>query len=348
MILLAAFLVTVKSNKRLSNQLFAAFLIITAFDLAGLFLGKNISSLFAIKILRSSSSLLQMPFFYLYVLSVCFSDFTIKIKHFLHIILFLLFALIFTLTSFSPLSFQIYTIAIEVQYITYIFAIFWILKKYKTVYLENYSNPNYTYYKWLFQVTVVFCIAHIFVLIKLYISYFQKEQVLFQSINILISLSALFVTCWFVLKALYNPQIFSGIKMELKPLESQNESKPSNAKESVRSKDSIKKLSLYMEREKPYLDFDLTLQKLSFQICIPEKKLSSLINHDLGQHFFDFINEYRINEAKSILENPTKHDLTVLEILYEVGFNSKSSFYTAFKKMTNQTPIQYRKKFMVK
>ena len=57
--------------------------------------------------------------------------------------------------------------------------------------------------------------------------------------------------------------------------------------------------------------------------------------------FFDYINEYRINDAKTLLKEQT--DLTVLEILYKIGFNSKSSFYTAFKKETQQTPTKYRK-----
>jgi AraC-like DNA-binding protein len=98
-----------------------------------------------------------------------------------------------------------------------------------------------------------------------------------------------------------------------------------------------------MKDERPYLDFELTLQKLALKTDIPEKELSLLINHYLGKHFFDFINEYRINEAKVILANPDKKEVTILEILYQVGFNSKSSFYTAFKKFTNKTPTQYRK-----
>jgi len=58
-----------------------------------------------------------------------------------------------------------------------------------------------------------------------------------------------------------------------------------------------------------------------------------VINHYLKKHFFDFVNEYRINAAAEILKNPSNNKLTVLEILYDVGFNSKSSFNTAFKKI---------------
>ena len=72
------------------------------------------------------------------------------------------------------------------------------------------------------------------------------------------------------------------------------------------------------------------------------RDLSVLINQDLNQHFFDFVNEYRIKKAMSILGDTTKYHLTVLKILYDVGFNSKSSFNTAFKKHTGTTPTQYR------
>jgi AraC-like DNA-binding protein len=96
-----------------------------------------------------------------------------------------------------------------------------------------------------------------------------------------------------------------------------------------------------METEKPYLDDALTLQKLAEKISIPEKQLSILINQSAGKHFFDFINEFRINYAKTLLKEQPQ--LTVLEVLYEAGFNSKSSFYTAFKKETGITPTDYRK-----
>ena len=85
----------------------------------------------------------------------------------------------------------------------------------------------------------------------------------------------------------------------------------------------------------------MTLQKLAAQVDMPEKELSILINQQIGKHFFDFINEYRIREAKILLKD--QPNLTVLEILYQVGFNSKSSFYTAFKKETGITPSDYRK-----
>jgi YesN/AraC family two-component response regulator len=97
-----------------------------------------------------------------------------------------------------------------------------------------------------------------------------------------------------------------------------------------------------MTEKEPFLDPSLTIQELSNQINIPVRDLSILINHHMDQHFFDFVNEYRIQKAMNILKDQSKSQLTVLEILYEVGFNSKSSFNTSFKKYTSLTPTAYR------
>ncbi|MFC0181885.1 helix-turn-helix domain-containing protein [Pseudarcicella hirudinis] len=95
--------------------------------------------------------------------------------------------------------------------------------------------------------------------------------------------------------------------------------------------------------EKPFLNPSLTIQDVSDGIGIPVRDLSVLINHKLEQHFYDFVNTYRIEKAMDLLKDVTKNKLTILEILYDVGFNSKSSFNTAFKKHTGNTPTAYRK-----
>ena len=98
-----------------------------------------------------------------------------------------------------------------------------------------------------------------------------------------------------------------------------------------------------MEEEEPYLDSSLSMHELAGQLNMKVKDLSLLINHTLNQHFFDFINHYRISRAMELLRDPKNKQLTVLEVLYEVGFNSKSSFNTLFKKQTGLTPTQFRK-----
>lgn len=343
MILLSVFLFTVKTKNKAPNTIFGIYLLVITFDLIGLFTNKTLQYP-AIQNLKVASSLLQLPLFYLYVLSACYSNFKITKKHAIHFFLFIVFLVIFYITDASNQSLLLYEIVSEIQFISYIIAIFIVLKKYKTIYLENYSNANYAIYKWLFQITLFSCIAHSFVLVRWFLSNsIYQEYVL--NINLLISFSVLSITIFFVLKALYYPQLFTGININLEPLSttSKKKTKALSAKESEVKSQYLETLITFMNDKKPYLDFELTLQKLSVKTKIPEKELSLLINHHLGKHFFDFINEYRINDAKKLLQATSKKDLTVLEILYEVGFNSKSSFYSAFKKATNQTPTQYRK-----
>jgi len=97
-----------------------------------------------------------------------------------------------------------------------------------------------------------------------------------------------------------------------------------------------------MQQKKPYLKNDLTLQDLADLLSIPSYHLSQIINDRMEQNFFDFINCYRIEEAKILLQDPRSELLTILAIAEEVGFNSKSSFNNAFKKCTLMTPTQYK------
>lgn len=104
----------------------------------------------------------------------------------------------------------------------------------------------------------------------------------------------------------------------------------------------LKKLLHFMETEKPYLDPDICLHRLSERLMIPNHYLSQVINGRLNRNFYDFINQYRIEEAKRILTDSKNH-LTIIEVAFRVGFNSKSAFNRAFKKNINMTPSDFKK-----
>jgi AraC-like DNA-binding protein len=227
--------------------------------------------------------------------------------------------------------------------------IFMTLNQYKKNYLQSYTNPENLSYKWLSQMITVLLIAHLFVVTK-FLFGFSNDLNLQLLLNVIVSIIALLVSSYFVLKALYQPQLFRGIELKEEPIsvfvKKENKELATELTPEIEAK--IKTLKTFMTEEEPFLDADLTIQNLALQIGFPPKELSILINHHLGKHFFDFINEYRIQKAKSILENPENKEITVLEILYQVGFNSKSSFNTAFKKHCQITPIEYRKQALSK
>ncbi len=102
------------------------------------------------------------------------------------------------------------------------------------------------------------------------------------------------------------------------------------------------KLTRLLESEKPYLDSDLSLPKLAARLDTSPHNLSQLLNDRLGQTFFDWLATYRIAEAQRLLNEPATAHLKIDEIAERVGYNSPSAFHTAFKRLTNQTPAQYR------
>ena len=91
-----------------------------------------------------------------------------------------------------------------------------------------------------------------------------------------------------------------------------------------------------------YMDPDITLDKLAESLKILPRDLSSLINRHFGINFYEFINRYRIEEAKRMLTSEEYKATTITDIYLKVGFNSKSVFYTFFKKLEGMTPSQCR------
>jgi len=102
-------------------------------------------------------------------------------------------------------------------------------------------------------------------------------------------------------------------------------------------------LRALMEEEKVFLDPDLTLQKLAQRLNIHYNHLSRIINEKYGESFNSYINRHRIEEAKKRLSDPAFADKSILDIMLETGFYSKSTFNTAFRKFTGKSPSDYRK-----
>lgn len=121
--------------------------------------------------------------------------------------------------------------------------------------------------------------------------------------------------------------------------------KYTNARLSEQESTSYKELLFEkITHERLYLDPDMTLKKLANLLSIPYYQLSQLINNKLGKNFSEFINAYRIEEAKRLLCDPEHQDEKIESIGYDAGFSNPSSFYAAFKKETQLTPSAFKKK----
>lgn len=105
----------------------------------------------------------------------------------------------------------------------------------------------------------------------------------------------------------------------------------------------LTRLLKYMDDEKPYLDGDLNINDLSRKTGIPRHHITEVLNEKHKRNFFSFINEYRVKEVISRINDPKYQHYTILAIAFDSGFNSKSTFNTFFKAYTGKTPSEYRK-----
>ena len=97
-----------------------------------------------------------------------------------------------------------------------------------------------------------------------------------------------------------------------------------------------------METEKIYMDSELSLTHLAEKIDVSTNHLSMLLNEYIGKNFYDYINNFRVEEVKSRLRDPSYQKQTLSSIGGDCGFNSKSAFNRIFKNLTGKTPSEFQ------
>lgn len=366
--LLALFLLTAKTGRRLSNGLFGAFILLNAIDISSWLVNDWLAQFPELLLFKITLNTLINPAFYLYVVAVCYFDFRLRTRHWwIHLVPFVLLNLVMVprfyaagtaaqlefLRHYGSMPEALFGRVIgQLQFGFYMVAVLRTLRRYQLTYVENYADSSSITYRWLWRLTLALTGLHLVVLLKEAVRY-STHQALFNGLELWVGLSATVVLCWWLLQALHHPELFRSVDSRIKPVAEllavaavpttetpvEDLSAPSSTPEFQERAHSLR---THMTQAQPYLDPDLTIQELARQLHWPVRELSLLINHHLDQHFFGLVNEYRIRHSMRLLGDAAQRERTVLEILYAVGFNSKSSFNTSFKKLTGQTPTQFR------
>lgn len=277
-------------------------------------------------------ALLWGPSFFLYINSICQPvqpKIWMKLLHFIPFLFYNLYFVFIHPDLDTLVSFLSYII--DLQVLGYILASIWEyykLKRNEKIYQSLQANDMLKWLQYVVFGYLTTCTVDD-VFIRFFVNVPSISSYALSSIPFSIYLTGL------LYKGLLHQQVFINKKKYTSSSLTQ-----ANAK-------SIQKMLLdYIEAEKPHLNSELTIKELAESIEISERHLSQIINEYKQQHFYDFINSYRIEDAKHMLldANSTKN---ITQIMYDAGFNSKTAFNKAFRKFTGTTPSQFKKNGIV-
>jgi len=237
--------------------------------------------------------------------------------------------------------FQFFSLGlILVQVILYTILSYLEIRKHKKNILSFASNTVEIDLSWLEY--IISSILLLSLVVTLYNIFFSALP-----LNVFINSFLLVVIFVIAYNSLKQKEIFpldENLRKEIISLE--NDGQTDELKRKIISDNDLAKfksrLSELMDTQKPYLDSELNLIKLAELIDMTPHQLSYIINTGFNENFFQFINTYRVEKAKELLANEDMNKLSILGIAFESGFNSKTSFNTTFKKITGQTPSEFK------
>lgn len=286
---------------------------------------------------------------YLYVVAITRENFNLNRWHALHLLNLVAvmgFIVIGNLDSdhlrfrpviYSPFSNQLTDYLwnyLKILPVVYAFGAVWVIRQYKQQLKEFYSDLSLQGPFWLLLLTTGFAINWLWSLIV---------HVLGQAIDAQIAdvfgifdnyITFLLVNALFVYSLLYAHQLLQT-KGKVKEKEPAVNVEP--------SADVIEQIRQAMEGEQLYLKQNLNIEEFARHLGIHYREVSNILNHHFNTNFFEFVNQYRVDQAKKLLLDPSRSDTTIMEIFLESGFNSKSSFNRFFKRYTGMSAAEFRK-----
>jgi AraC-like DNA-binding protein len=287
---------------------------------------------------------------FLYVVSLTRASFQFGRREAMHLInLAVVFALLIIghinsdqlrYTAGGQTLFTVYVTSLLWHYlklITVIYAVsaVWVVWRYKQQLKAFYSSLSMEGPQWLMLLTLGFalnwCWSLVVHLLGQFIGISRAD-----SLGILDNyITFILVNALFIYSLLYAHQL----------IETKKASKEKLVPASEHSPEFIKRIRDGMDVQQLYLKPTLNIEEFAKQVGIHYREVSVIINQHFDTNFFEFVNSYRVNKAKAMLVDTACADKTILEILLDCGFNSKSSFHRFFKRYTGMSAADYRKQY---
>lgn len=236
----------------------------------------------------------------------------------------------------TPLTMQITNIlwhCLKLLPVVYAFSAVWVVSRYKQQLKEFYSSLSLEGPQWLMLLTLGFALNWAWSLVVHIMG--QSVGIRADGFGILDNyITFIFVNALFVYSLLYAHQLLETKNTSTeKPVAPVEEPAP----------DIVLRIQQGMEVQQLYLKQNLNIEEFAKQVGIHYREVSAIINKHFDTNFFEFVNSYRVTKAKELLVDPKFADTTILDILLESGFNSKSAFHRFFKRYTGMSAADYRK-----
>ena len=297
---------------------------------------------------------LNGPLLYLYVISIIRSDFNLGSRHRWHLLPLVVYFLFLIFAFYSQTHMQkvalidLYQFDLDWQFVTmdtlikssrftYFIMSIYLINKYREQlkdYQSSIENIDLTWLKILVLGFALVSLVGVLLSISKVVNLFYTVDI---SLQIFLGLTTyyadLILVCFLLFFSAANISSVKKVK---------DQSKTSYANYQA-DDEYVSRILKFMDDEKPYLKSNITLDALSELIDVPARELTAVLNGHFKMNFYEFINNYRIKEAKEILAADSNQQKTISDIFLAVGFNSKSVFNTFFKKNVGLTPSEFRK-----
>lgn len=347
--LIFSFVVLVLKKYRSKANVFIALtvLVLSLSNLQYWFMDIEIKGTFAIfNNLRIPCDTLIVPFFFLYVNSYLQKKIEVKLV----ILLSVPFAVSLIFNIFIFYGFLIdrsyyRNINIALESLSFVFNLILIIVIILNISKYEKGNSQYdktkikSQTKWLKQILYIGIVMCLFWFGE--IIYMQTKYNTTLSIYYPLWISISFLVYWISYVALFHSKIYNERRMLRGSTFIQNKTQTVSIQK--RNVVLYNDIFSWIIDEKVYLNPNLSLSDVAVQFDVSKGYLSQILNSYSQLNFNDLINKHRVEEAKRMLANSEFDNYTILSVGFESGFNSKSSFYTAFKKFTNKTPVAFKK-----
>ncbi len=338
-ILLALFLFSAKSENKKSNAFLGLFLLSLSLEILSSF---NEGALRTVYILPATSLFTIVLLFY-YVKSTVGEKITDR-----------LYLLLIPAIVQNVLLYFFYkqsNLFVLIEYGLNIFLLIRILRiqqRHVKKLQDFYSDLEHKSLSWIKTIALAFIAFYVLWITEDIIGFFIPAYVsLFVDASLILTF---FVVIWisyigFEHNEIFRIKLFSeNIKRVKSEIETQKTNHIKEAPRNSGQEESFNKIKQEIKERKLYRNPKLNLRLLAEQLDIKEKQLSGLMNQYAQMNFYTFINSFRIEEFKELLDSPKGGQLSILGLAKEVGFSSKSTFYSAFKTLVGMTPTEFQLK----